>query len=93
MTEVIVVGNANQNLAEVIEEVATTKRTRRAPVVKTVTAGEIIAEITGLEKAVADLENAIATIDPSNIIFQLAEKELNGKKKELADALDSVYKI
>lgn len=73
-------------------EVVTPKRTRKPVVIKTITAAEIIAEVEGLTKAVADLENAIATIDPSNIIFQLAEKELNGKRKELADALDTVYK-
>jgi hypothetical protein len=84
--------NANVEAVEFTTEAAP-KRVRRTPVVKTVTAVEIIAEVERLEKAVADLENAIATIDPSNIIFQLAEKELNGKRKELEDALDTIYKV
>jgi exonuclease VII small subunit len=78
---------------ETVEEAAPKKRTRKPAVVKTVTAIEIIAEVTELTKQVEDLENAIRTIDSSNIIYQLAEKELNGKRKELADAYDTVYKI
>lgn len=75
-----------------VEEVKP-KRTRKPVILKTVTAQEIIAEINELTQAVADLETAITSVDPSNIIYQLAEKELSGKKKELADALDSVYKF
>lgn len=75
-----------------VQEEVKPKRTRKPVVVKTVTAAEIIAEIKGLETEVEQLETAIATIDSSNIIYQLADKTLNGKRKELEDALDTVYK-
>jgi hypothetical protein len=78
---------------EATEEVVKPKRTRKPVIVKTVTAGEIIEGIDNLKTEVSQLETAIATIDSSNIIYQLAEKTLNGKRKELEDALDSVYKI
>ena len=89
--------NENNVALEVVNgetvEAAPKKRTRKPVVVKTITAGEIIAEVNKLETEVAELEQAITTIEPSNIIYQLIEKTLNGKRKELEDALDAVYKI
>lgn len=79
-------------VAEVKEvEVKEEKRARRAFPKNQTTVGEIIEGLEALKKEVAELDEAIASVPEGNALFNLAVKELNSKRKELEDALDTVY--
>lgn len=79
---------SEQNTA-VVEET----KVKRSRIKGSKTGAEIVVEIDLLKKDVEELEAALGSVEPSSVIYQLAEKELNSKRKELEDSLDTVYKF
>lgn len=80
---------SEQNTVVVVEET----KVKRSRIKGSKTGAEIVAELNKLQEEVGELETALATVDPENLIYKLAEKELNSKRKELEDSLDTVYKF
>jgi septal ring factor EnvC (AmiA/AmiB activator) len=72
-------------------EVEKPKRVRRVTPKVEKTVSQIIAELEGLQTAVAELENAIQSIAHDNAAYAIVEKALNDKKAELTAAQNKVY--
>lgn len=93
--------NENLNVAEEVvtdapvegvqaEEVKP-KRVRRQLPKNQATVGEIIASLEGLKTAVSDLEEVIGQVPEGSTVHGLVIKELMSKRKELEDALNTIY--
>jgi hypothetical protein len=84
--------NETVNEAVEVNPVEETKPVVRRTRIKPKKTGEqIIDEIVDLQKAVAQLEEAIQAVEEDTIIHQLASKELTNKRQLLEDSLNSVY--
>jgi exonuclease VII small subunit len=67
------------------------KKSRRKQLKKQATVAEIIKNFNDLKAEVSKLEESMQHVTEGSKLHQLATKELMSKKKELEDALDTVY--